>query len=750
MGSRRALVVGIDQYAGVGAPDLTCCVNDADSVATMLEFEEYDFDVVRLLDGEATTAAIYRTLLNIRAHAPEVMLFYFSGHGMTTELGSFLVTADAREFAEGVEIAKLADALMPALGTGASVAILDCCHAGVVELGPRLGGVLTPLEASAIEQAFGNVLNVSRAVLAACRSDELSWEGPNGLSAFTEVLIDGLGGGAADYQGTVSVHSLYDYVSRPMVSHLNQTPVFRGDVYGRLVLAAGLPPQLGPPLEEDALAEMEEKAEHMLDAYAAATVGSLTNWRQGGHLAASQALGPIFTWFEEKLGATPALLRRERFRNLHKALLTRVEQLGSIDPGTTVSEGVVDAELGRGSFGTVYSVCDASGMRKLAYKVFHPTELTDVQKLKRFRRGYDAMAQLNHPRVVRVHGWTTCPVGFYMDYVDGTNVRGLQPAESLTPQEVIRLLIEAAETIDHSHGRGVIHRDIKPENVVCRWHDDRWQPYLTDFDLAWFSTLTQVTHEAIGSIHYAAPEQFVNYRPRDAERRAPTLDVFSFGQLMFFCVMGFDPHPIGIDKNIEALRKNASGWPTGQAVSDLIELYADLTRWEPEDRPQAMGEVIERLRRLELETVPESLPTYLRPGRFKAELVFAFTGSPAGGLWSEEMSFVTTSGQTQVTLTSDEAEEGWESDEARQFKLSAQVHPQETYHLENVPNARMRQILNSRVDKALEGVRGASRSPGRRGSFEVFVNFNGLRPQWEDLERVRAALSEVIRAVEAR
>ena len=69
--------------------------------------------------------------------------------------------------------------------------------------------------------------------------------------------------------------------------------------------------------------------------------------------------------------------------------------------------------------------------------------------------------QLNHPHIVSVHRYTNCPVGFYMDYIDGPNLRDFGGALT-EPPEILALLIQIAETLQHAHGRNVIHRDVKP------------------------------------------------------------------------------------------------------------------------------------------------------------------------------------------------------------------------------------------------------------------------------------------------
>src|SRR5512138_218174 len=84
MATRRALVVGINDYGG--APNnLPSCVNDANAITQLLQ-NRYDFKEVHVLrDGDATIARIDDELkwLTKTVQPDDRLLFYFSGHGYT-------------------------------------------------------------------------------------------------------------------------------------------------------------------------------------------------------------------------------------------------------------------------------------------------------------------------------------------------------------------------------------------------------------------------------------------------------------------------------------------------------------------------------------------------------------------------------------------------------------------------------------------------------------------------------------------
>jgi serine/threonine protein kinase len=92
----------------------------------------------------------------------------------------------------------------------------------------------------------------------------------------------------------------------------------------------------------------------------------------------------------------------------------------------------------------------------------------------------------------------------------GRRVNPLATAEPTRDQayfrEVARLLIQAAEALDHAHQVGVVHRDVKPANLLL---DGRGELWVTDFGLARLSNDTGLTAsgDLLGTIRYMSPEQ---------------------------------------------------------------------------------------------------------------------------------------------------------------------------------------------------------------------------------------------------
>ncbi|WP_437625203.1 protein kinase domain-containing protein [Sorangium sp. So ce1151] len=224
-------------------------------------------------------------------------------------------------------------------------------------------------------------------------------------------------------------------------------------------------------------------------------------------------------------------------------LRRRRREGGQLHVGEELSDGryLLLERIGRGGFATVWRALDAGrGDQPVAIKVLHSNLAGDEGRRERFFRGARAMAELDHPGVVRIlepkgedGGWHY----FVMELVEGEDVYSAVIGKRLPAERVIPMILRAGEAISFAHGRGLVHRDVKPANILL---DAEGTPRLTDFDLVWARDTTGGTRSgAMGTFLYAAPE--LMHRPQDADARA---DVYGLGMTAVFCLHGGELPPI--------------------------------------------------------------------------------------------------------------------------------------------------------------------------------------------------------------
>jgi len=191
-----------------------------------------------LIDEDATHRNIIMAMRNVygRADENDVILFYFSGHGLQ---GSFL-PVDYDGFVNRLEHYELRDALLASRARHKLV-IADACHSGSLggrsgaPQGAKGGGVQGTLN------AYYNGLNnakASTALLLSSKGEEISLE-DGGLRSgiFSHFLIKGMQGEADENADKlVSIQELFSYVHREVRQYTGniQTPTLTG-VYDELM-----------------------------------------------------------------------------------------------------------------------------------------------------------------------------------------------------------------------------------------------------------------------------------------------------------------------------------------------------------------------------------------------------------------------------------------------------------------------------------------------------------------------------------
>jgi serine/threonine protein kinase len=179
--------------------------------------------------------------------------------------------------------------------------------------------------------------------------------------------------------------------------------------------------------------------------------------------------------------------------------------------------------LGRGGMGVVYKARQPLLNRVVALKILARDKEKDGLFAERFMREAQALARLNHPRIVTVHDFGEAD-GLYfllMEYVDGLNLRQLLQSGRLQPAEALAIVPQICDALQFAHNQGIVHRDIKPENILL---DKQGRVKIADFGLAKLlglpapaPRLTEA-HQVMGTPHYMAPEQ--TEHPQAVDHRA--------------------------------------------------------------------------------------------------------------------------------------------------------------------------------------------------------------------------------------
>lgn len=210
----------------------------------------------------------------------------------------------------------------------------------------------------------------------------------------------------------------------------------------------------------------------------------------------------------------------------------------------------LDSLLGDGGMGSVYRAYDLNLERVVALKLMHAHFARQEEFRTRLTREAKAVAQLDHPSIVRVYDFGDSDEGLYiaMEYLGGGSLRlflqRLQEQNRFLPlEQCLQIGAQIADALGYAHQHGVIHRDVKPGNIILKRIDDvaegepPFRAVLTDFGLVKLNEDERMTQSGttVGTPLYMSPEQT---KGRNLDGRS---DLYSLGVVLYEMVANRPP-----------------------------------------------------------------------------------------------------------------------------------------------------------------------------------------------------------------
>jgi membrane-associated phospholipid phosphatase len=250
----------------------------------------------------------------------------------------------------------------------------------------------------------------------------------------------------------------------------------------------------------------------------------------------------------------------------------------------------------------------------VALKVLPSEALADSEKLQRFQSEARAIAAINHPNIVTIHGVETDRgVHFLaMELVEGETLRKLIPKGGLPLAEFFRIAEQLTAAVAVAHQSGIAHRDLKPDNVMVT---PSGHVKVLDFGLA--KLLDEPTEAAVsgraeiesegppsprmtedgallGTVPYMSPEHVTG---RGIDHRS---DIFSLGIILYEMLTGERPFQGTTSASIMSSVLKEPPEPLSRQRTDVprsIELVIELClEKDPSNRMQQASTLYEQLR----------------------------------------------------------------------------------------------------------------------------------------------------------
>lgn len=282
-------------------------------------------------------------------------------------------------------------------------------------------------------------------------------------------------------------------------------------------------------------------------------------------------------------------------------------------------------QIGRGGMADVYLAKDLIlDGEEVAVKVLRTNYQTDPIAVARFQREARAMADLDHPHIVRITdiGEEEGQQYLAMEYVAGLDLkRYIKEHAPLSNEEAVRIMGQILLAMRLAHTHGIVHRDLKPQNVLLTPDGDA---KVTDFGIAVAfaeTSLTQ-TNSMLGSVHYLSPEQ------ARGSKATVQSDIYAMGIIFYEMLTGHIPYDgdsavtialqhfqkplpsvVAENPNVPQPLENVVIKATAKKLTDryqsVAEMYVDLSSCLSADRRNEKKLVFDDTAKADTKTLPK-------------------------------------------------------------------------------------------------------------------------------------------------
>lgn len=266
---------------------------------------------------------------------------------------------------------------------------------------------------------------------------------------------------------------------------------------------------------------------------------------------------------------------------------------------TVVQRYKIKKILGEGGIGAVFLVDDTYTHDEKALKTLKYGFVTDDLSNK-FSKEFRVLYQLKHPGIVQCYDYGRDEAGaeyFTMEVVRWPTLAKIKL--KLAEADIVRLLIDIAETLAFVHSHQISHLDLKPNNIFVNEKallegGDSILPLVKigDFGLSSQQVASDVNQRR-GTFIYSAPEMFF------PDKVGMHADIFSVGMLGFTLLSGDKPYTNcgysqSIDKKIHWLPTQQM-WDEAGVSPQLASLLTRCLNPNPSLRPRSTNELLAEL-----------------------------------------------------------------------------------------------------------------------------------------------------------
>ena len=201
----------------------------------------------------------------------------------------------------------------------------------------------------------------------------------------------------------------------------------------------------------------------------------------------------------------------------------------------------VQALVGKGGMGVVYRAEQHLVGRIVALKVLRREVVKDVTAVKRFMTEAKAIASLKSPNTITMYDFGVTGEGllyYTMELLEGRSLaKVLRDEGPLSYSRALDFVVQACNSLEEAHDKGVLHRDLKPDNLFVTTERGKEHVTVLDFGIAKLlgdtsiETITR-TGDVFGTPGYLSPEQI------KGKKAGPPSDLYALTALFYEMLTG--------------------------------------------------------------------------------------------------------------------------------------------------------------------------------------------------------------------
>ena len=253
---------------------------------------------------------------------------------------------------------------------------------------------------------------------------------------------------------------------------------------------------------------------------------------------------------------------------------------------------ILDAEIGRGGMGIVYSAVDRRRLEAgsadpyVALKLLNDEFRRNAEALRVLEAEARKAQELAHPNITTVYDFDRdrSEVFIVMELLTGSPLSRMLSkvsGQGLPGPKAVKVLQGICAALTYAHSHGIVHSDLKPGNVFVT---EAGIVKLLDFGLATANTAAGFDASTLNAltVAYASPEMF------EGAERDPRDDIFALGCIAYQVLTGM--HPFAMKSSRDAADENCRPDPIPDLDPAAWQTVRSALNFERETRTSSVDD----------------------------------------------------------------------------------------------------------------------------------------------------------------